>query len=103
MKRILVESIRSKGSKKRGGDFERIEFDSNGVAITSNDDEFLALDTALQRFAEIHSVKANLVKLRFFAGLSQSDAAKALSISRSTADRSWAYARSWLQAEMYRD
>ncbi len=103
MQRILIESIRSKNCQKRGGEFGRIELSELDAAVTEHDEQFLALDAALERLADLDANKANLVKLRFFTGLTQAEAAKALGISRSTADRLWAYSRSWLQAEMYRD
>lgn len=100
MRRILIESIRQKNALKRGGDFERIELNTIDATAARRDDKLMALDSALDRLEEIDPTKANLVKLRFFAGLTKEEAAKALGISPSTADRYWAYARSWLQKVM---
>ena len=101
MQRILIESIRSKSCQKRGGEFDRIEFSEVDIPAAERDQHFLALDAALERLTAVDPVKANLVRLRFFAGLTQAEAASALGLSRSTADRHWAYARAWLQAEIY--
>jgi RNA polymerase sigma factor (TIGR02999 family) len=98
MRRILVEQARRRHSAKRGGGRERIEIDEAIVACEQPDDELLALDEALERFAKEDSVKAELVKLRYFAGLTVEQAAEALGISRATADRYWAYAKVWLYA-----
>lgn len=100
MRRILIESVRRKNCQKRSGHLGRIELnDIDGVA-TARDDHLLSLNDALDQLAEIDPQKAELVKLRFFAGLSQSEAAKMLGISVRTADRYWAYARAWLKAEI---
>src|SRR5580765_5613403 len=98
MRRILVESARRRQSQKRGGGWVRNDLGS--VAATEPDDELLALDEALQKLAEIDPLKAKLVELRYFAGLTSDEAAEALGISPTTADRHWAYARAWLQAEV---
>ena len=96
MRRILVESARRRHCQKRGGGWVRNDLDS--VAAPEPDDELLALDEALQKLAETDPLKAKLVELRYFAGLTSDEAAEALDISPSTADRHWAYARAWLQA-----
>ena len=96
MRRILVESARRRKSQKRGGGWIRDELDA--VAAPEPDDELLALDEALQELAAIDPAKAKLVELRYFAGLTSDQAAEALDISPSTADRHWAYARAWLRA-----
>lgn len=100
MRRILIESIRQKKSLKRGGSHQRIEFDALDVGDPRRDANFLALDRALDRLQAEHPDKADLVKLRFFGGLSRDEAAKALGISTTTATRYWTYARAWLQAEV---
>jgi RNA polymerase sigma factor (TIGR02999 family) len=100
MRRILVESARRKKSKKRGGDLQRVDLDE-GLALTTSPDEMLALDEALEKLAREDPVKADLVKLRCFAGLSHQEAALALGISRPTADRYWAYAKTRLYCEIY--
>ena len=102
MRRILVENARSKKRLKRGGERQRVDLED--VQLTSSEpcDDLLALDEALQKLARIDKPKAELVKLRFFAGLTGEQAAKALGISHNTADRYWAYARAWLHLEITR-
>src|SRR5262245_11776229 len=96
MRRILVERARSKGRRKRGGGARRLELGELDLAVPPPDDDLLALDEALARLEEEDRTKAELVKLRFFAGLSVEQAAAALGISRATADRYWRFARAWL-------
>jgi len=96
MRRILVESARRKRRRKHGGDCQRVPLDDIAAPAGAPSDDVLALDEALDRLAEEDPVKARLVELRFFAGLSVEDAARCLGISRATADRYWAYARAWL-------
>jgi RNA polymerase sigma factor (TIGR02999 family) len=96
MRRILVESARRKKRIKHGGGRQRVPPDAVVAPAGAPSDDLLALDEALGQFAEEDPVKARLVELRFFAGLSVEDAAGCLGISRATADRWWAYARAWL-------
>ena len=96
MRRILVENARRKGRKKRGGEYDRVDLREADLVVTVPDDKLLAVDEALQQLAEESPEKAELVKLRFFAGLTLEEAAEALGISRTTAHRYWAYARAWL-------
>lgn len=96
MRRILVDSARRKGRLKRGGDLARRELNETVLAEPEISHDLLALDEALERFAEKDPAKCELVKLRFFAGLTIPQAAEALGISTSTADRHWVYARAWL-------
>src|SRR5262245_16808573 len=103
MRRILVENARRKQSLKRGGGLVRRELDEVCLALPEPHEDLLALDEALDKLAAKDSVKAELVKLRYFAGLPQAQAAEALGISTTTADRYWAYARAWLHQEMTRD
>jgi len=103
MRRILVSNARRKKSRKRGGDFRRIELDAAGIASEKECDKLLALDEALAKLAQSDPLKAELVKLRYFAGLTARQAAEALGVSTATADRYWAYARAWLQREMIPD
>jgi RNA polymerase sigma factor (TIGR02999 family) len=98
MRRILIEQARRKQAQKRGSGLERRSLD--GLAAPVRDDELLALDEALERLARLDPVKAQLVELRFFAGLTGDQAAAVLDVSPSTADRHWVYARAWLQAEV---
>jgi RNA polymerase sigma factor (TIGR02999 family) len=96
MRRILVNRARDKRRLKRGGDFERVELDLVGVADEPRGLDVLMLDEALGRLAREQPGCAELVKLRFFAGLTQEESARALGVTRRTADRYWAYARAWL-------
>jgi RNA polymerase sigma factor (TIGR02999 family) len=103
MRRILVERARHKKSLKAGGGRERVELSDVELALGDADEDLLGLDAALDKLARVDSRKAELVKLRYFAGLSNEDAAKALGISSSTADNDWAYARAWLRVELTRN
>jgi RNA polymerase sigma factor (TIGR02999 family) len=98
MRRILVDNARRKLTQKRGGGRQRQPLDA--VAAPEPDVELLALDEALQKLAAADPQKAKLVELRYFAGLTGDQAAAVLGISPTTADRHWAYARAWLQAEV---
>ncbi len=98
MRRILVDNARRKGARKRGVGLERRPLDE--VAAPQPDDELLALDEALQALATTDPVKARLVELRYFAGLTGEEAANVLGISPATADRHWAFARAWLRNEV---
>jgi RNA polymerase sigma factor (TIGR02999 family) len=100
MRRILVESARRKKRLKRGGDLERVELDGLDLPAPMPDEDLLALDEALDRMAEVDPRAAELVKLCFFVGLTQDQAAKELGISISTVERTWAYARAWLFREI---
>ena len=100
MRRILIDVARRKASVKHGGNRERVELDGELLAGPSRSLDLFALDEALDRLATIDARKAELVKLRFFAGLSMSQAADALGISESTADADWAYAKAWLRLDM---
>jgi len=103
MRRILVEAARRKGRDKHGGNLRREYPDLDGLDVSESDDDLLSLHEALQLFAAHDPVKARLVELRFFAGLTLEQAAECLGISRSTADRGWRYARAWLYAAMAGD
>jgi RNA polymerase sigma factor (TIGR02999 family) len=96
MRRILINRARDKVRLKRGGQRQRIDLDRIEVAMDTRSEDLIALDEALDDLAKEDSLSAELVKLRYFAGLTQRDAAKLLGISRRTADRQWAYARAWL-------
>jgi len=100
MRRILVDRARERKSLKRGGDRQRIRFDQLHIAAEETPEAFLALHEALCRLAVAYPRKAELVRLRFFAGLTNEQAAETLDISPSTADNDWAYARAWLRAEI---
>jgi RNA polymerase sigma factor (TIGR02999 family) len=96
MRRILVENARRKGRQKRGGDRRRHDLQAHEPAAEGPDPDVLAVDEALAELAREHPDKAELVKLRYFAGLTLAEAASALGISAATADRRWRYARAWL-------
>ena len=100
MRRILIDNARHKATLKRGGAMGRVVFEDVEVSVADSFDWMIAIDEALTRFAEIDRPKADLVKLRYFAGLTIEEAAAALGISIATANRYWAYARAWLQSEM---
>jgi RNA polymerase sigma factor (TIGR02999 family) len=99
MRRILVESARRKRRVRHGGGRQRLDLDE-GLSLPGPREDLLALDEALARLAEEQPLKAELVKLRFFAGLTMPEAAEALGLSLATAERYWTFARSWLYAEL---
>ena len=100
MRRILVERARQKNSLKGGGQHRRVGIDPARLADPSNSEKLLALDEALARLEAADAAKAQLVKLRYFAGMTNRETAQAMGISATTADRYWSYARAWLQREM---
>jgi RNA polymerase sigma factor (TIGR02999 family) len=100
IRRILVEQARKKQAARHGGQRRREAVDPDHLAAPATDEELLALHEALDRLAERHPEKAELVKLRYFAGLTADQAAASLGISPSTADRHWTYARAWLRRAM---
>ena len=100
MRRILVDHARAAQAIKRGGDRRRIELDTWNHPATNQPEKLLELDEALTKLNEQDEVKAELVKLRFFAGMTVKEAASTLDISTATAERYWAYARAWLYAEI---
>ncbi len=104
MRRILIDNARRKKSLKAGGDHQKVSLDG-AIADPKNDmpvDDLILLDEALDKFTQTDEQKADLVKLRYFTGLTGEQAAKVLGISQNTADRYWAYAKSWLRLEMVR-
>jgi RNA polymerase sigma factor (TIGR02999 family) len=101
MRRILIEAARRKGRQKRGGALKRVDLDSADLICQSAPDELLIIDEAIDKLAADDPDAAQLVKLRYFAGLSVEDAAELAGISRSTAYEHWAYARAWLHQELY--
>jgi RNA polymerase sigma factor (TIGR02999 family) len=96
MRRILVERARRQRRVRHGGGHRRVEFDADEIPVEVPSVDLMALDDAIDRLAAEDPQKAELVKLRFFAGLSEQEAADVLGISRATAARHWAYARAWL-------
>jgi RNA polymerase sigma factor (TIGR02999 family) len=103
MRRILIMNARRRTAEKRGGGRERIALDPTVLPAADRDERLLDLDEALSRLERQHPEKARLVKLRFFAGLTNAEAAAAMEISDTTADRYWAYARAWLRREVDAD
>jgi len=105
MKRVLIDYARQKKSLRRGGGHKRVPLDDvnapqDGLAVS---DDLIDLDEALEKLSKIDRTKADLVKLRYFAGLTGEQAAKALGISHATAERYWDYACSWLRLEILRN
>ncbi len=103
MRRILVEQARHKKSVRGGGELRRGELHEERLAAPSPGVDLLALDEALEKLTRHDPRKAELVKLRFFAGLTLREAAAALGVAESTADADWAYAKSWLRVELADD
>jgi len=100
MRRVLIDRARDKGRIKRGGAWKRLPLEHIDVSLTEPPEDLLALDEALQKLSEEEPLCAELVKLRFFAGLTLDEAARTLGIARRSADRYWAFARSWLYDEL---
>jgi RNA polymerase sigma factor (TIGR02999 family) len=100
MRRILVENARRKRQAKHGGDQARRELDDEPIAAPEPREDLLALDEALTKLAAEDRAAADLVQLRYFAGLTLPEAAQALGVSPRTAGRLWAYARAWLRREV---
>jgi RNA polymerase sigma factor (TIGR02999 family) len=96
MRRILVDHARARNAIKRGGDLTRVPLNDQTIP-SRGDDEILAVHEALEELTNVDAVAADLVKLRYFAGLSATDAAAALELPERTAGRLWAYARAWLR------
>jgi RNA polymerase sigma factor (TIGR02999 family) len=103
MRRILIENARRRHSQRRGGAAERRSLEGLEAAVPATDDELLAVDEALERLHQLDPPKAELVKLRYFGGLTIPEAAQTLGISITTANRYWAYARAWLHEELSAD
>ena len=101
MRRILVDSARRKGSLQRGGNLRRIEL--TDIPSAAPPEELLALDEALNRLAEKHPAKAEVVKLRYFVGMTVPEVASCMGISVATTERHWAFARTWLYSELNAD
>jgi RNA polymerase sigma factor (TIGR02999 family) len=100
MRRILIEQARRKSRQKHGGNCCRVELDAALSLAESPNPDLLALDEALTRLEALDPIAANVVKLRYFAGLTMSDAADSLGISLRQAERNWTYARTWLHREL---
>jgi RNA polymerase sigma factor (TIGR02999 family) len=102
MRRILVEYARRKQSLKRGGEFEREELNESMLVLSAPPDELLAVDEALEKLSAEDRPAAELVKLRYFVGMTMEEAASALDMAPRSAERLWTYARAWLQREIRR-
>ena len=100
MRRILIDRARKKHAEKRGGGAEHIDLDSVDVAVNSSDTTLLRIDEALEKLAQEDLSSAELVRLRFFVGLNNQEAAEVLNISERTAKRYWSFARAWLFDEL---
>ena len=100
MRRILIENARRKGRRKHGGDLARVDLAEADLACRMPPEELIALDEAMTRLEAEDPLKARLVRLRFFAGLSLEEAAQVLGVSAVTAKRYWRYARAWLHREV---
>ena len=96
MRRILIEQARRRHAERRGGGAEVTQFDENAVATDGSDEQTLAVNDALEKLTALSPQKAELVKLRYFAGLSLEETARTLEISEATASRWWTFARAWL-------
>jgi RNA polymerase sigma factor (TIGR02999 family) len=103
MRRITLNRARDKKRLKRGGDFRRIDLEQAEIALDSNEDDLIALDEALDELEREDEVAAQVVKLRFFAGLKQREVATALGISLRSAERQWAFAQAWLYDRLGHD
>lgn len=100
MRRILVDAARRRKRVKRGGEYQRVDFDLAHVKVQEKSSQLLALNDALDKLEAEDQLKAQLVKLRFFGGFTVAESAKLLEISKPTAERYWAFAKAWLQEEM---
>ncbi len=100
MRRILIDNARRKQSRKHGGGWQRQDMDAEALVAPEPNLDLLALDAALERLAEHDPLKAKLVELRYFGGLTGDQAAAVLGMSASSADRHWVYTRAWLRREL---
>jgi RNA polymerase sigma factor (TIGR02999 family) len=100
MRRILIDRARQKRSLKRGGGAERVNLDDLQMAVAADDETVLVVDEALQKLTKEDPESAEFIKLRFFAGLTNAEAAQALGIPERTARRNWSFARAWLYREI---
>jgi RNA polymerase sigma factor (TIGR02999 family) len=100
MRHILIDRARRKRTERHGGNFRRVDFEEFDLATPSTDDQLLVVNDALDKLATEHPVQAELVKLRYFAGLTNEEVAEVLEISLSTVKNYWAFARAWLLNEI---
>ena len=100
MRRILIDRARRRNARRHGGDQKRVDLQDVEIAAPDDDDQLLAVNEALEKFAAQDKLKAELVKLRYFAGLTIEEAAQVLRISEPTAKRYWTFAKAWLHREI---
>ena len=100
MRRILIDRARRRNASRHGGDQQRVDLEAVEIAAPDDDDQLLAVNEALEKFAAQDKLKAELVKLRYFAGLTIEEAAQVLRISEPTANRYWTFAKAWLHREI---
>jgi RNA polymerase sigma factor (TIGR02999 family) len=100
MRRILVDNARRKRAHRHGGNHQRVDLPEIAICSTESDDQLLAVNEAFEKFAKAEPQKAELVKLRYFVGMTIEEAARALNISEATAKRHWVYSRAWLAQEI---
>jgi RNA polymerase sigma factor (TIGR02999 family) len=100
MRRILIDQARRKHTRRHGGDFRRVDLEGFDLAAPAMDDQLLAVDEALDKFAQEHPVQAELVKLRYFAGLTNEEASEVMGVSVSTVKNYWTFSRAWLLNEI---
>jgi RNA polymerase sigma factor (TIGR02999 family) len=97
---VILDQARSALSRKRGGQHRHIQFDEGAIPIDTSFEELLELDEAISSLADLDAVKAEVVKLRFFAGFQMKEIAKILELSESTVERHWAFSRAWLRSHL---
>jgi RNA polymerase sigma factor (TIGR02999 family) len=100
MRRILIEKARRRGAQRHGGGLERVDIPMLDLAVNTDDEQLFAVNEALDKLAAQNPAKAELVKLRYFVGMTIAEAAEALGISEPSARRQWAFARAWLYREI---
>jgi RNA polymerase sigma factor (TIGR02999 family) len=100
MRRILIDKARRKSALRHGGDQQRMDIDDLQIALPAKDDELIAMNDALNKLAVVHPIQAEVVKLRYFVGLTNVETAQALRLSERTVKNHWAHARAWLFREI---
>ncbi len=103
MRRILIDSARRKQSLKHGGGLERLSLEDTDLSAVTPPEELLAVDEAIERLAQAHPEEAQVVKLRYFVGLTQEETAGVLGVSRRTVNNHWSFARAWLYQALHPD
>lgn len=96
MRRILIDRARRRQTQRHGGQYERVELQEAGLAAPAEDEQLLAMDEALEKLSLEHSVQAQVVKLKYFGGMTNEEVAQALDLSVSTVKNYWIFARAWL-------